>query len=141
MKSKIQQEKLIKMKPANKIIQLLIIALNSVFIGAMTLIALVLVPFYKTSEPQAFLDWFTTYSNSLDSLMFPFGPGVFILAIVAFFLNKENKILWGLTALLILANILYYPIYFRPTNSSFAEQTIEINNVSNALATWLNYHW
>lgn len=129
------------MKPANKIIQLLTIALNGAFIGAMILIALVLVPFWKASEPQTFLDWFTAYGGNIGGLMIPLGPGVLILAIIALFLNKENRLLWGLTALLTLANILYFPIYYLPTNNSFVEQTIEVNEVGGELVTWLKYHW
>lgn len=129
------------MNDLKKLIPLLAVALNSAFIGAMILIGLVLVPFWRTVEPQAFLDWFTTYSGSIDSLMFPFGPGVLILAVVAFFLRKEQRVLWGLTALLILANILYYFIYFRPTNSSFAQQTMGTHEVGEELSVWLTYHW
>ncbi|MDY8135980.1 hypothetical protein [Aquimarina sp. 2201CG5-10] len=125
----------------NKIIQQLTIALNGAFIGAMILIALVLVPFWRTSESQVFLDWFTTYSGSIDSLMFPLGPGVMVLAILAFFLSKENRVLWVFTIILIFANILYYLIYFLPTNTSFKEQTIAINEVSGELTIWLRYHW
>ncbi|HAS40473.1 MAG TPA: hypothetical protein DCS93_08340 [Microscillaceae bacterium] len=129
------------MKQASRISQILTITLNSAFIGAMILIALVLVSFWRSSEPQVFLDWFTAHSSKIDRFMFPFGPGVLILATVSFFLNKENKILWGVTMLLITANILYYLIYFRPTNSSFAAQSIDIHKVSAELTTWLNFHW
>lgn len=129
------------MKLGNKIIQLFTIALNGAFIGAMILITIVLVPFWKASEPQVFLDWFTAYGGNIGSLMIPLGPGVLISAIIALFLNKENKLLWGLTVLLTLANILYFPIYYLPTNNSFAEQTIAVNDVSGELVTWLKYHW
>lgn len=128
------------MKLINKIIQLLTIALNGAFIGAMILIALVFVPFWEASEPHIFLDWFTEYGEKIGSLMIPLGPGVLILAIITLFLNKENKLLWGLTVLLTLANILYFPIYFLPTNNSFADQTIAVNEVNGELVTWLKYH-
>jgi len=129
------------MKSYNKLIQLLTIALNSIFIGAMALIGLVLVPFWKASEPQVFLEWFTTYSKNIGSFMVPFGPGVLILAVIAFLWNRGNRILWGLTVLLTLANILYFPIYYMPTNSSFAEQAIPLSDVGEELNTWLCYHW
>jgi len=129
------------MKPMSKIIQLLTIALNGAFIGAMILIATVLVPFWQSSEPQLFLDWFSSYGNMIGKLMIPLGPGVLILAIITFFVSKENTILWGLTIVFMLINILYFPIYYLPTNNSFTEQTIELTQVSNELSTWLNFHW
>ena len=129
------------MTATNKTIQLLTVALNGAFIGAMMLIALVLVPFWKASEPQVFLDWFTAYGGNIGSLMIPLGPGVLILAIIALLLNKENKLLWGLTIVLTLANILYFPIYYLPTNNSFSEQTITVSEVNGELSTWLSYHW
>lgn len=129
------------MKLANKTIQLLTVALNGAFIGAMILIALVLVPFWQTAEPQVFLDWFSAYGNNIGQLMIPLGPGVLILAIISLLLNKENKLLWLLTIVFTIANILYFPIYYLPTNASFAEQTIALNEVSGELSNWLSYHW
>jgi hypothetical protein len=129
------------MKLSNKIIQLLIIALNGAFIGTMILIAIVLVPFWKAMQPQEFLDWFSNYGDKIGSLMIPLGPGVLILAIIALIMDKKSKTLWGLTALFTLANFLYFPVYYLPTNGSFAEQTIAINEVSTELVSWLKYHW
>jgi len=129
------------MNQANKIIQLLIIALNGAFIGAMVFIALVVVPFWQASEPQFFFDWFSSYGQSIGKLMIPLGPGVLILAIITFVMSKGNRILWGLTTIFLVANILYFPIYYLPTNNAFAEQTIEANALSNVLSTWLKLHW
>ena len=129
------------MKRTNKILQLLVIALNGSFIGAMILIAIVLVPFWQLSEPQLFLDWFSTYGHLIGSVMVPFGPSVLILAILTCCLSTENRKLWLLTIIFILANMLYYPIYYVPTNTSFAEQTIDVARVSNEISTWLTLHW
>lgn len=129
------------MNTINKLIQLLTIALNGAFIGAMILIATVLVPFWKSSEPQVFLDWFANYSANIGSLMIPLGPGVLVLAIISLFLNKDNKLLWLLTIILTIANVLYFPIYYLPTNSSFAEQTIALESVGSELNNWITYHW
>lgn len=129
------------MQKINNTIQLSIIALNGAFIGAMILIALVLVPFWQSLQPPLFLDWFTAHSNNIGRLMIPLGPGVLCLAMATFFLSQKNKIWWGLTIIFTLFNILYFPIYFLSTNTSFAEQTIEIAQVSDTLSTWLSYHW
>lgn len=129
------------MKSLKNSIQLLVIALNGAFIGAMVLIAVVLVPFWQTLKPQAFLDWFTAYGSTIGSIMIPFGPGVLLLAILAFFLDKEYRLLWGLTTLFTLANILYFPFFFLPTNNSFSEQTIAIQEIDTTLLRWLQFHW
>lgn len=129
------------MKQVTKLVQLLTVVLNSAFIGGMVLIAIVIVPFWQSSQSQQFLDWFSTYSGSIGSIMIPLGPGVLVLAITGFFLSKTNKKLWGLTIAFTLVNIMYFPIYFLPTNNSFAEQTIEVTKVSAELSTWLNFHW
>ncbi|OUS30455.1 hypothetical protein A9R01_12465 ['Osedax' symbiont bacterium Rs2_46_30_T18] len=129
------------MQQINKVIQCLIIALNSAFIGAMLIIALVIVPFWQTTQASDFLDWFSLYSPTIGKLMIPFGPGVLMLTVIVFFIDGTNKKLWGLTIGFLLANVLYFPIYFLPTNASFAEQTIAINDVSTELSTWLGFHW
>ena len=129
------------MKKSNKILQLLIIALNGSFIGAMVLIAMVIVPFWQDSDSQLFLDWFSSYGHTIGQVMIPLGPGVLVLTIITFFMSKNSRILWGLSIIFLLVNILYFPIYYLPTNNSFAEQTIEINEVSNELSTWLQFHW
>ena len=129
------------MKTTNKIVQLSTVILNAAFIAAMLFIAFILVPFWKASEPQIFLNWFSVYSGNIGSFMIPLGPGVLILAILALVLNKENKMLWTLTVILTLINVLYFPLYFLPTNTSFEEQTIAINKVSPELNNWLKYHW
>lgn len=126
---------------AKNVVQISTIALNGAFIGAMVLIGLVIAPFWQNTEPQSFLDWFTAYGSSIGNLMIPLGPGVLIFAVLAFFMSKENKLLWGLTIAFTLANILYFPLYFLPTNASFSEQTINIMGVSDELSTWVNFHW
>ncbi|CAM1343414.1 hypothetical protein [Tenacibaculum amylolyticum] len=73
--------------------------------------------------------------------MIPLGPGVLILAIIALLQNKQYKVLWGLTIVFTLINIIYFPVYFLPTNTSFADQTIEVSAVSEELNNWLSYHW
>ena len=122
-------------------IPLLTVALNGAFIGSMVLIALVLVPFWESIKPQEFLNWFSIYGSNIGNLMIPLGPGVLILALLSLFQDKKNKNLWIVTIILTLANILYFPFYFLPTNTSFAEHTIPITDVSNELSNWLNYHW
>lgn len=129
------------MTKLNKTIQLLTIALNAAFIGAMILIGLVLVPFWQSSDPQVFLNWFSAYSGNIGSLMIPLGPGVLILAIICFFLNKDKKTLWSLTILFTMGNIIIFPLYFLSANTSFTEQTIELSNVSGELESWLKFHW
>ena len=129
------------MNQLNKIVQMLVIGLNGAFIGAMILIGIVLVPFWQVSEPQVFLDWFSKYSSTIGGMMIPLGPGVLVLAIATYFLSANNKKLWGLTAIFILINVLYFPIYYLPTNNSFAEQTIELASISSELSTWINLHW
>ena len=80
------------MKLANKIVQLLIIVLNAAFIGAMIFIALVLIPFWKASEPLAFLDWFATRVGLTRGFMLPFGPATLGLAIAAFVLSDDTGV-------------------------------------------------
>ncbi len=103
------------MNTTNKVSQLATIALNGAFIGAMILIALVLVPFWKSAPPQEFLDWFTANGDKIGSLMKPLGPGVLILALISLLLNPNTRLRWGLTVILTVANILYFPIYYLPT--------------------------
>jgi len=129
------------MQQIKTIIQCSIIALNSAFIGAMLIIALVIVPFWQATQASEFMDWFSLYSPTIGKLMVPFGPGVLVLAIIVFFIDRANKMLWGLTIGLLTANVLYFPIYFLPANAAFAEQTIAVDDVSTELSTWLDFHW
>lgn len=124
-----------------KLTPLLVILLNSAFIGAMVLIGLVLVPFWQSSEPQVFLDWFSNYSRLIGRIMIPLGPGVLLLSVITALIIKKNKKMWWLTSALILVNVLYFPIYYLPTNTAFTEQFIAIEAVPETLSSWALFHW
>ncbi len=129
------------MKVTNQILPLLTIAINGVFIGGQLLISVLLGPFWKKMEPQAVLDWFTQNVDNMGLLMAPLGPLVLILSVIVFFKKGPSKLLWGLTVIFMLGNILYLPFYFIDANTMLVDQVIQLDMVKTELLRWLNFNW
>jgi hypothetical protein len=112
--------------------------------GAVLAEAAVLVPFWRSQSPEAFLLWYRQYGGLL--LRF-FGPleGVaaaitLVAAGVAWGEGSPAASLLGVAALLALLVLAAFPLYFRDVNASFADATIELTRVPEELRRWSQWH-
>ena len=113
--------------------------------GAMLAEACVLVPFWRAEKPASFLEW---YSGNASRLLNFFGPlegasGLLVVAamVLAWLGLLPGRFLFSVSAGLTVAVLLSYPVYFKAVNESFADGSIPLDHVPDALGRWAAWHW
>ena len=99
-----------------------------------------LVPFWRGSSPETFLDWYERHASLLMRFFTPVEVGAAGLALAAAALNWGNAAL-GAAALLSTGLLAMFPLYFEEANASFAKRTIGIGKVDGELRRWAAWHW
>jgi len=105
----------------------------------------VLVPFWRSLDPEAFLAWYRRYAALL--LRF-FGPlevvaaGLALAAaLVSWLAGESGSGLLAAAAVLAVLVLAAFPLYFQRANASFAEGTIAAADVAAELRRWARWHW
>ncbi len=112
--------------------------------GALLAEARVLVPFWRSQEPAAFLGW---YRENAARLLRFFGPleaasGVLVFAavLVGGLVGRPGRVGMTVATALTLAVLASFPLYFQQANRSFEEATIPPERVPAELARWARWH-
>lgn len=113
--------------------------------GALLAEACVLVPMWRSQEPESFLDWYRDHAGLL--LRF-FGPlevssCVFVVAATTLAWLQDLPgfgLLLGSTGLTLVV-LASFPLYFKKANASFAEHSIQASDVGAELVRWGRWHW
>ena len=109
--------------------------------GAMLAEGAVLVPWWRAMPPEEFLRW---YAENARRLFEFFGPLEIVgatLTLLAAVLHGPGRRWFVGAALLALAVLASFPIYFRDVNASFETGTIGIDRVAGELGRWAAWHW
>lgn len=113
--------------------------------GAVVAEGAVLVPFWRSLPPAAFLAW---YRDHGDRLLKFFGPlevaaaGLTLVALALCWFHGAARFgALAVSALLALAVLAAFPMYFQKVNASFATGTIAADDVPEALRRWACWHW
>ncbi len=113
--------------------------------GALLAEAAVLVPFWRSEPPEAFLAW---YQRNADRLLRFFGPlevasGVLVLlaCLLAWAGALPGAGRFTVAALLTLAVLASFPLYFKEANARFAEASLPPDAVPAELVRWGRWHW
>lgn len=113
--------------------------------GALLAEAAVLVPYWRSLEPAAFLEWYAAHAGLLFRFFAPLKIIAAVLALVAAAFER-----WPLrgesgfqlaSALLAVAVLLAFPLYFADVNASFAAGTIAHDALAEELKRWAWWHW
>jgi hypothetical protein len=112
--------------------------------GAMLLIAVSIVPFWRGLAPAEFRTWFSANSASIGALMFPLGMSSAVASITAwmFAVGKAAR-RWHLYAMLgTLGVVLVTLAINEPANRLFAEPgALNDEDTSALLTRWIVWHW
>lgn len=113
--------------------------------GALLAEACVLVPFWRSENPESFLRWYKRHAASL--LRF-FGPleaasGVLVLGAtgLAWLDHLPGRALFAASTGLTIAVLASFPVYFKRANAQFADGSIDLANVAGELKRWATWHW
>jgi hypothetical protein len=113
--------------------------------GAVLTEATVLVPFWRSQPPEAFLAWYAKYAGLLLRFYGPLeivaAAATVLAAIGAGLANDGGTVLLSAAATLSVAVLAAYPAYFKPVNAAFAARTIDTLRVPDELRRWSRWHW
>ena len=113
--------------------------------GALLAEAVVLVPYWRSLEPATFLAWYAAHAELLFRFFAPLEITGTILAIAAAVLaRKPLRQASGLrlaSAVLAVAVLAAFPLYFGEANASFAAGTIPHEALADELTRWAAWQW
>jgi hypothetical protein len=135
------------MATVGEILKFLSSATLGLSVGVMLTGAVVMVPFWRASEPTEFLHWFGDNARTLALLAGPLQLGGLVLATAAAVSSMaagssagERALTLG-AAFFALAILAQYFLYFQGANASFAASSIQIQDVPAELARWAFWQW
>ena len=115
-----------------------------IYAGAMLTEGGVLVPFWRSLPPAEFLRWYAANAERLNSFFgaLTAAAGVLTLLAAAGSLWEGHPGRWGsvAAAVIMLAIVAGYFVYFEHANASFATGTIALEAVPAELARWGAFH-
>src|SRR5262245_61977392 len=113
--------------------------------GALVTEGAVLVPFWRSLAPAAFLAWYRQHA----ALLFRFFGSLEIVALLATL--GALVVRWHVTgafdarlsvaAALCIAVLLVFPIYFQRVNARFESGDIAADDLGPELVRWARWHW
>ncbi len=112
--------------------------------GAMLLIAVSFVPFWRGLAPAEFRNWFSANSSSIGTLMFPLGTSSAIASVAAWmFAQGKASGRWRLLAMLGALGVVLITLFINePANRLFAEPGVLNDTDTTALLSrWIAWHW
>jgi hypothetical protein len=117
----------------------------ALFIGALLTEAMVLVPMWRSLQPQEFFTLHAAHAHRLYAFFAPLTVSATLLAVVAAFTSvaTNRPLSWASVVAAVLALLILstYGLYFRRANASFAEASTTYEALPAELARWAAWHW
>lgn len=117
----------------------------ALFVGALLTEAMVMVPMWRTLQPQEFFTLHAAHAHRLYKFFAPLTVGATLLTVGAAIASVitdrplgSASILAAVLALVILST---YALYFQRANARFAEASIPHEELPAELARWATWHW
>jgi hypothetical protein len=111
--------------------------------GAMLVIGVSLVSFWKSLSPGDFQVWFATHSHLIGRLMIPLGIGglaVSVAAVIAGWRSSARG--WLLIAAVSAMGVMVtYPLFFATANETFVRGGLADTAARSLLDRWAAWHW
>ncbi|MBI2769967.1 MAG: hypothetical protein HYX47_10115 [Burkholderiales bacterium] len=117
----------------------------ALFVGALLTEAMVLVPMWRTLQPQEFFTLHAAHAHRLYTFFAPLTVGATLLAVGAAIASVATggplisaSVAAGVLALVILST---YGLYFQRANASFSDGSLTHEALPAELARWASWHW
>lgn len=121
------------------------VLLMGLLTGAMLLISVVIVPFWRGLPADEFVLWFTSHAPTIGGLMVPLGAGGVLCTIVAAVVGRRQgaraALLFWVAAGAALVCGATYPIYYTEANAALGSGALPPVEVATELARWQVWHW
>ena len=102
-------------------------------------------PFWRSLAPESFLAWYRQHAAFLLKFFGPLEVVAGLVAVAAaalsWFRQTASRWLLGVSALLAVAVLAVFPLYFQRVNASFAAGTIALDRLAAELRRWSSWHW
>ena len=111
--------------------------------GAMLLIAVAVVPFWRSLPPDEFRRWFFAHSRRIGRMMIPLGGSTALLSIAALVASGSGARRWSFGAALAATAIGAITLLVNePANERFAA-TNDLTDTETValLQRWVTFHW
>src|SRR5438552_1912697 len=113
--------------------------------GALVAEGAVLVPFWRSLQPESFLAWYRQHAMLLLRFFGPLEIVAASLAVVAALVSwlgdEPASGLLAISAVLAVLVLAMFPLYFQRANASFVGATIATTEVGVELRRWSIWHW
>jgi Anthrone oxygenase len=111
--------------------------------GAMLVIGVSLVSFWKSLSPSDFQVWFATHSHLIGRLMIPLGIGGLAVSVAAVIAGWRSSVRgWLLIAAVSAMGVMVtYPLFFATTNETFVRGGLADAAARSLLDHWAAWHW
>lgn len=117
----------------------------ALFVGALLTEAMVLVPMWRTLQPQDFFTLHEAHAYRLYTFFAPLTAGATLLSVVAAITSvvadRPLSSASAVAAVLALVILSTYFLYFQRANASFAEASISHAALPAELTRWASWHW
>ena len=112
--------------------------------GAMLLIGISIVGFWKSLTPSEFVSWFASHSSRLGVIMVPLGTITLLLSLAAVVVSWRSRLKqrqWAMIAALCAVCVMVtYPVFFAEANATFVGGLSD-SDVRALLDKWAVWHW
>ncbi len=114
-------------------------------VGSLLTEAMILVPYWRTMEPEEFL---RLHKNLGPRLYMYFAPLTILAtiipvlaAVIPFILRTTWHWLSVVPAIITLVMLVIYFVYFKRANDSFKTGSVGVDGLSEELTKWAKWHW
>jgi hypothetical protein len=128
-----------------RLLQDLALLLLGLLAGAMLLIGVAFVGYWRSLDAPAFLDWFAAHADRIGALMIPLGAAATLATLAAAGATWSaggRARTWSLAAAaLAVAVVVVYFAAHAPRNAAFAARETPPPHVATELTAWARWHW
>jgi len=124
-----------------EIFNVLSTSIVGLYAGSLLTEAMILVPFWRRMDPSDFFKLHGKMGPGLFRYFAPLTTFAVMFSVVTAVLNRAENLAWNITAGLCVTALIIFFVYFKKANQSFADQSLENNELAAELNRWANWHW
>jgi uncharacterized membrane protein len=128
-----------------EIVRFLSVASMGIFVGSMLTEGCIFLPYWRSLSSADFFEWYASNGQRLQDF---FGPLTTITtlfaiaaAIVSLWESNPNKWFALLAAVISVAIVSTFFVYFKNANASFSAANLRVDELAKELTRWSIWHW